>query len=165
MSLPVKLKDLVDALEMAGYEHRQYLDKRTGEVIVLTKEEMSAAEEDEDPADFPDWQQESILKAQEVLETDHYLELPTQFDIHEYKIMEDFCLSFKDRQIGNDLHRRIKGSGAFGRFKDAIHSLGVADAWYAFRAAEFERIAIEWLELEGISYSRDDVTEVEGKEM
>ena len=165
MSLPVKLKDVIDALEIAGYENRQYLDRRTGEVIVLTKEEMSAAEEDEDPADYPDWQLESILIAQEVLETDHYLELPTQFDIHEYKIMEDFCLSFKDRQIGNDLHRRIKGSGAFGRFKGAIHSLGVADAWYAFRAAEFERIAIEWLELEGIEYSRDDVTEVEGKEM
>jgi len=165
MPLPVKLKAVVDALEMAGDENRNYLDKRTGEVVVLTKEEMSAAEEDEDPADYPDWQQESILKAQEVLETDHYLELPTQFDIHEYKIMEDFCLSLDDRNVGNELHRRIKGSGAFGRFKGAIHSLEVADAWYAFRAAEFERIAIEWLELEGIAYSRDDVTEVEGKEM
>ena len=161
----VKLKDVIDALEMAGEEHRQYLDKRTGEVIVLTNEEMSAAEEDENPEDYPDWQQESILIAQEVLETDHYLELPTQFDIHEYKIMEDFCLSLDDRNVGNELHRRIKGSGAFGRFKGAIHSLGVADAWYAFRATEFERIAVAWLELEGIEYSRDDVTEVEGKEM
>ena len=81
MSLLVKLKDVIDALEIAGYENRQYLDRRTGEVIVLTKEEMSAAEEDEDPADYPDWQKESILIAQEVLETDHYLELPTQFDM------------------------------------------------------------------------------------
>jgi hypothetical protein len=157
MPLSVKLKDVIDA--------RQYLDKRTGEVVVLTKEEMSAAEEDEDPEDYPDWQQESILKAQEVLETDHYLELPTQFDIHEYKIMEDFCLSLDDRNVGNELHRRIKGSGAFGRFKGAIHSLGVADAWHVFRAAEFERIAVEWLELEGISYLRDDGTDLEGKEM
>ena len=165
MPLTVKLKDVVDALEIAGYEHQQYLDKRTGEVIILTKEEMSAAEEGEDPADYPDWQQENILKAQEVLETDHYLELPTQFDIDEYKIMENFCLSLKDRQVGNELHRLIKGSGAFGRFKGAIHSLGVADAWYAFRAAEFERIAVEWLEQEGISYSRDEVIDVEGKAM
>src|SRR5882724_2258141 len=161
----VKLKDVVDALDIAGYEHRQYLDKRTGEVIVLTKEEMSAAEEDEDPEDYPDWQQENILKAQEVLETDHYLELPTQFDIDEYQIMDDFCLSLKKRQIGDELHRLIKGSGAFGRFKGAIHSLGVADAWYAFRAAEFERSAVEWLEQEGISYSRDEVIDVEGKAM
>ena len=126
---------------------------------------MSAAEEGEDSADYPDWQQENILKAQEVLETDHYLELPTQFDIDEYKIMDDFCLSLKNRQIGDELHRLIKGSGAFGRFKGAIHSLGVADAWYAFRAAEFERIAVEWLEQEGISYSRDEVIDVEGKAM
>ena len=165
MLLTVKLKDVVDALDMTGYEHRQYLDKRTGEVIILTKEEMTAAEEGEDPADYPDWQQENIFKAQEVLETDHYLELPTQSDIHEYQIMEDFCLSLKNRQIGNELHRLIKGSGAFGRFKDAIHSLGVADAWHAFRKAEFEKIAIEWLEKEGISYSRDEVIDVEGTAM
>ena len=60
MSLPVKLKDVIDALEIADDEHRQYLDKRTGEVSMLTKEEMSAAEEDEDPEDYPDWQQESF---------------------------------------------------------------------------------------------------------
>jgi hypothetical protein len=165
MPLPVKLKDVINAFEMAGDEQSQYLDKRTGEIVMITNEEMSAAEEDEDAADFPDWQQESILKAHEVLETDHYLELPTLFDINEYKVMEDFCLSLEDRQIGSELHRRIKGSGAFGRFKDAIHSLGVADAWHAFRAAEFERIAIEWLELEGVSYSRDDVIDVDGKTM
>jgi hypothetical protein len=165
MPLPVKLKDVIDALEMGGDENRNYLDKRTGEVILLTNEEMSAAEEEEDLTDYPDWQQESILQAHEVLETDHYLELPTQFDIHEYKIMEDFCLSLEDRQVGNELHRLIKGRGAFGRFKGAIHSLGVADAWYAFRAAEFERIAIEWLELEGIPYTRGDEIEVDGKAM
>jgi hypothetical protein len=165
MPLPVKLKDVVDALEVAGDEHRQYLDKRTNEIVLITNEEISAAEEDEDPADYPDWQQENVLTAHEVLETDHFLELPTQFDLNEYKIMEDFCLSFKDRQVGNELHRLIKGSGAFGRFKSAIHSLGVTDAWYAFRAAEFEKIAVEWLELEGIPYSRDEVIDVEGKEM
>ena len=161
----MKLKDVVDALEMASDENRNYLDKRTGEVIMLTKEEMSAAEEDEDPEDYADWQEEGILIAREVLETDHYLKLPTEFDIHEYQIMEDFCLSLKNRQIGDELHRLIKGSGAFGRFKSAIHSLGVADAWYAFRKAKFEKIAIEWVEQDGISYTRDEVIDVEGTAM
>ena len=38
MPLPVKLKDVVDALEAAGDEHTHYLDKRTGEIVLVTNE-------------------------------------------------------------------------------------------------------------------------------
>ncbi|MGI8896792.1 MAG: UPF0158 family protein [Pyrinomonadaceae bacterium] len=74
--------------------------------------------------------------------------------------MEDFCLAFKDRRVGEYLLGQIKGSGAFRRFKDAIYSKGLEEAWYQFRRMEFERIAIEWLEEEGISYTREDATDV-----
>ena len=68
--------------------------------------------------------------------------------------MENFSLAFENRRVGEDLHRLIKGSGAFRRFKDAIYSKGLEEAWYQFRRLEFERIAIEWLEEEGIPYTR-----------
>lgn len=54
--MAVKLKDVIDALEEAGYGHPHYLDRRTGEIF----------------------------------------------------LMEDFCLSFEDREIGEDLLREIK---------------------------------------------------------
>ena len=60
--------------------------------------------------------------------------------------MEDFCLANEDRSVGEDLHRLIKGSGAFRRFKNAIYSMEADKAWHQFRRTEFERIAIEWLE-------------------
>ncbi|MFN2511330.1 MAG: UPF0158 family protein [Pyrinomonadaceae bacterium] len=47
MPLPVKLNDIIEALEEAGEEHSHYLDKRTGEIVLITNEEMEAAEEDE----------------------------------------------------------------------------------------------------------------------
>jgi len=50
----------------------------------------------------------------------------------------------------------IKGSGAFRRFKNAIHEKGIEKAWYEFRSEALEKIAIEWLEENGISYSRND---------
>ena len=161
MSLPVKLRDVVDALEMTADEHSQYLDKRTGEVVMVTNEEIEAAENDEDLQDSPEWQRESILKAREILETDHYAALPDKFDVHEYRLMEQFCLSHPNRKIGDHLASKIKGSGAFGRFKREIFSLGVENDWFRFRQAEFERIAVQWLEDEGIDYSRDDAIEVE----
>ena len=92
---------------VTGEGMTHYLNKRTGEVVLITGEQMSAAgesateEEDED---------EEVTK-----------------------------------------HN--------------IHSLGVEQAWYQFRLEAFERIAIEWLEREGIPYERDDAIEVRGAAM
>jgi len=165
MSITVKLQDVIDALEASAEELSHYLDKRTGEIFLVTSEEMEAAEEDELISDYPDWQQEGILKAREILQANDFVELPTQFDIHEYKIMEDFCLAFADRQAGEQLLRLIKGSGAFRRFKNAIQSMGVEAAWYEYRGTEIERLAIEWLEQEGIDYTREDAIQASGQAM
>jgi hypothetical protein len=154
--MPVKLNDVIEALEAAAEECAHYLDRRTGEIVMITDEEMEAAEEDELISEYPDWQREAILKAREILKSENFVALPDQFDIHEYKIMEDFCLAFEDRRVGEELHRLIKGSGAFRRFKDAIYSMGVDKAWYEFRRAEIEKIAIEWLEEQQIPFSRED---------
>jgi hypothetical protein len=42
--LPAKLNDIIEALEAAGEEQSHYLDKRTGEITMITNEEMEAAE-------------------------------------------------------------------------------------------------------------------------
>src|SRR5258705_6079893 len=159
MSQPVKINDVIDALEATGEEHAHYLDRSTGEIVLITNEEMEAAEEDELTSELPDWQREAILKAREILRSESFVALPDQFEIHEYKIMEDFCLAFEDRRVGEELHRQIKGSGAFRRFKNAIYSMGADKAWYQFRQAEIEKIAIEWLEEQQILYIREDSDE------
>ena len=156
MTLPVKLKDVVNAFDMVGDELAQYLDKRTGEIFMITDEEMSAAEEDEPLADYPEWQQESLLKAREILESDEFAQLPSQSDIHEYSIMERFAREYEDRRTGEELLRSIKGQGAFRRFKDTLLDLNIQDAWYEFRQHTFEQIAIDWLEEKKIPYTRDD---------
>ena len=161
MSLPVKLRDVVDQMDVISDEHSAYLNKRTGELITLSMEELSAAEEEEDLEDYPEWQRELILEAREVMDSDDYLALPSKFDIHEYQIMENFCSSVEDPQVRDLLLRQIRGSGAFRRFKDTIYSFGIEKDWYAFRDAEFERIAIDWLEENEIRYTRDKNPEAE----
>jgi hypothetical protein len=156
----VKVDDVIEALDAAGEDHSHYLDKRTGEIVLITNDEMEAAEEDELISEYPDWQRESILKAREILKSDDFVALPDQFDIHEYKIMEDFCLECQDRNVGETLLSLIKGSGAFGRFKNAIHSMGVAKDWHQFRRTELEKLAIQWLEQERLAYAREEVTEI-----
>ncbi|HKO43742.1 MAG TPA: UPF0158 family protein [Pyrinomonadaceae bacterium] len=163
MSATVNLIDVVDALDNAMEEQAYYLDKRTGEIILLTSEDLEAAEEDEPLSDYPDWQRESIQKAREVLNesnAESFAQFPDKFDVDHYRMMEEFSLSLENRQVGEELLRLIKGKGAFGRFKNGIYSMGVEKAWYEFKRSELEKIGIHWLESQGISYKPDDVVDV-----
>lgn len=154
MKAIVSLKDVVNELEMQADETEGYLNKRTGELITLLPDELSAVEDDLDLSDYPDWQKEMIKKAKEVAESDDYLTLPSKYDIHEYKIMEDLCYSIEDQELSDKLLDKIKGRGAFRRFKDAINLMGIEEDWYRLRQDAFEKIAIDWLEEHGIAYSR-----------
>ena len=153
MAVTIKLKDIIESLEFLSDEGSSHLNIATGEVIYIIDEEVRAAE-DETPLDhFPEWQHDAIRMAKDFLESADYLPLPTKFDIHEYSIMERFCLSIEDDDIGDDLCNAIRGRGAFRRFKDRIHEYGMADDWYTYRDETLRKIAIEWCEANGISYT------------
>jgi hypothetical protein len=157
MKVVVSLKDIIDEMDTLSDEISGFLNRRTGELIALTSEELSAAEDgdEEDTDEYPELQQEMIMKAREVIDSDDYLPLPGKFDIHEYRIMEDYCYSVADNTTRKNLLHKIKGSGAFRRFKDAIREYGIEEEWYRFRQEELEKIAIEWLEANQISYKKD----------
>jgi hypothetical protein len=74
----VKLDDVIEALDTAGEDHSHYLDKRPGEIVLITNEEMEAAEEDELISEYKKWQRESILKAREIFESEDFVGLPDQ---------------------------------------------------------------------------------------
>ena len=103
--------------------------------------------------ELPEWQRAVVQEAGKVLDSEDYIELPSQFDIHEYKIMEDFCYDVEDEDFSAELLNRIRGRGAFRKFKDAIRQRGITDDWYAFRKVAFKRIAIDWLEDNDIPYT------------
>jgi hypothetical protein len=133
-------------------ESSSYLNIKTGEVVIISDEESSAAEEDKPIDSFPEWQHELINKAKEILQSNDYISLPSKFQVHEYRIMEKFCLSITDDQIRDILYYSIKGSGAFRRFKDNIYKYNLEEEWYKFRDEAIKRIAIEWCEDNGINY-------------
>ena len=153
IALRVKLSDIVEGLEFQADERFSYLNTAMGEVVSVTTEELRAAEEDTPLEDFPDWQHEAIHMAKDIVETDHYLPLPDRFEIHEYSIMERFCLSVDDDDLRDDLCDAIRGRGAFRRFKDRMQLYGMAEEWYRYRDAALREIAIAWCEEHGIPYT------------
>ena len=154
---PISLRTVIDEMDVLVHEYTAYLNKRTGELITLPDEVLSAAEEvkEDDFLEHMEWPEEMIQKARAVVESGDWLRLPDRFEIHEYRIMEDFCNSIEDPSLGAKLLQTIRSSGAFRRFKDAIHSFEIQDDWYRFRNTALERIAIEWLEAHEIPYTKD----------
>ncbi len=152
----VSLKAVVEVMDLPSDELHTYLNRRTGELVTIGEEEIDIIESGETIDDYPEWQQEAIRKTQEVLVSVEYLALPSKFDIHEYAIMERFCLSRDDLKLRDKLLHYVRRSGAFRRFKNAIHECGIVEDWYHFRGAVLEQIAIEWLESNHIPYTSDN---------
>jgi hypothetical protein len=153
MAVPVKLKDIVDELSFQSDEASSHLNTVTGEVVCITDEAFRAAEAEEPLDPFPDWMHDMLRAAKDILATDHYLALPTKFDVHEYRIMERFCSSVDDDDMRDALRHAIRGRGAFRYFKDTIHEYGIAEDWYRYHDAALRDMAIAWCEANGIAYT------------
>ena len=154
MGFPVKLNRIIEAIELQTDESTAYLDKKTGDVLVIMEEELNAVEDQEPLEEYPEWQIDNIKKAREFIDReDVFISLPTKYDTHEYRIIEDFCHSLGDREIAEALFNIIHGKGAFRRFRDAIERFNMEDAWYKYRDGAIRQIAIDWCEANDITYS------------
>jgi hypothetical protein len=153
MALPVKLRAVVDQIEMTGDEMTAYIHRKTGDLISLTDEDLSYAEEGDNNHLIPDWQQETVDQAKQVLADDEYIALPDSFEIHEYQIMEHFCYTIEDERVRNILLQTINGKGAFRHFKDKVHAEGINKNWWRFRDSAFRQIAVGFLENQGIDFT------------
>lgn len=152
MGVKVKLADIVDAMELRFEGFYQFLYKKTGQVISITSEELSEAEEL--PEDVcPEDLDEGIAQALDYYENDQdYVALPEDHEIDEYEIMQNFCFSISPEQGQKQLLRAIDGRGAFRRFKDLIYELEIADEWYQFCEAAYVEIARQWCEDNDLAY-------------
>jgi hypothetical protein len=116
VAVVVSLHQVVDELSSVVDEYSVYPNIRTGEFVGVGWDDMLAAESEEELDRYPEWQRQVILEAKEILGTTDYVALPSKFDIHEWEIMRNFCLSVEDPETSEDLLDAIHGSGAFRRF-------------------------------------------------
>ena len=93
MPATVRLKDIVDALEMQFEESSAFLDLDTGQVETVSHALLREAEDsgDEEP-DLPTWQKHEWEIAKRIVSTDRFQELPAKFEVHECPLgRRDFC--------------------------------------------------------------------------
>ena len=130
-----------------------FLNRITGELCTLGREEIRAVEEAHDLEEYPQWQQDDIRRAGEVLDSEDWLELPTAYDIHAWEIMRDFSDAVDDERLRNELLDAIHRKGAFQRFKNTIVHRGIEADWRRFYDEALAAIARSWLDHNEITYT------------
>jgi len=152
---PVLLSDVMFEIEGTTEEWSSFVDRRNGEVVGLPSSTLEFVEEGEDPEDYCDEGGEELLElARKICNTDDFVSLPSQFDIHEWSIMRDFCNLVDSDSDRTELLKAVHGSGAFRFFRATINRLGLVDQWNNFKEATIETIVIDWLESQSIQWSR-----------
>jgi hypothetical protein len=152
--MKIDLNKIVEGMEFQNEDSEVYLKRTTGEIVMLGREEIDAAEDDENATDYPEWQQPLIETAKEIYVEDSpdYLRLPDRFEIDEYRMMADFVETVDNPDHQQQLARSIRGSGAFRRFKDTAEELDLLESWFAYRDGEYRRLAMEWCQKKGIEF-------------
>lgn len=148
---PVSLDDLVEALELQNDSVGGFVLPDTAEVILVSDEALAAAES---PDRASEVDEAELEEAQRVLAASNRLPLPDRFEVDEYHMMVRFADARPAASEREELRDDLRGSGAFRRFKDGCHSLGLAQAWYAYRDAEYEALAVQWCDSQGLTWTR-----------
>ena len=154
MATKVSLSQVVEALEVASDEMSWFVSKHTGQVVMVSHETMRLAESDSNE-ELPDWQEEEVRTARDVLESTDWLGLPSKFDVHEWEIMNRFGQSLSVPAQQEEIMDAIHGSGAFRQFKSTIRRLRLEDAWFLFKNSVLEDMARSWLDDHGFEINDD----------
>jgi hypothetical protein len=150
----VALKDVVAEMDIMIDGAKSYINKETGELATLIEDEINMIESGEDITELIEFGAETILKAKLVLESTDYLQLPDKFEIHEYKIMTEFCYTIENAEVQEEMLCQLHGSGAFRRFKNNLFKYNLSEKWYKYRQYKLESIAEEWLIHNHIEFTR-----------
>ncbi len=154
----VKLSEIVDALDMELDDWCSYVNKRTGNVVSVPLDsieyyETCGPEEGEDYTG--DGDDEMLEEARQIVEEDHHVPLPSKFDLNDWEVMRDFCVSRVKPEEREPLLESIHGSGAFRFFRSTIDRLGLHKEWFRFRDAAREAMAMDWADANGIAWVSD----------
>ncbi len=125
--MKVKLSDVIDALDLVNPEHNAYYNPLKNEFFYS------------DIGEYMDLNEDELYELFE-----NSIVLPTNYEIDEYSMMEEFIETIADDKTYNQLQIAINGSGAFRRFKDTCINFEIIDDWYKFKDEKYKEIAIDW---------------------
>ena len=111
--MTIPLKQVIQAIEEASEVFTSFWDKKTGKTVYLA-----------DPLMTDMTEEDKALAAEMENTPERFLRFPTKYEIHQYRIMEDFIDRLSSGKVQEELAYAIRGKCAFRRFKQSCAITG-----------------------------------------
>lgn len=135
--LNINLSELELAFENASWEAEYYLDRETGEIILIGSMILDMSR--------------ITQQIENVADKSRYLRVPHAEPGDSRSDMERFVETTRDKELRQLLSAAIKGRNAFRRFKDALLDYPQErERWFRFQADRVQQRVLEWLDSEDI---------------
>ena len=138
--MKIKLQQVIQAIEEADDVFTSFLDTKTGKTVYLADPLMTGETDETLAAEMEDT-------------PERFLRFPTKYEIHQYRIMEDFIDQLPPGKAQEELAYAIRGKGAFRRFKQSVRFHGLEQRWYDYLAKAYRELVIRWCAEEGLEYT------------
>jgi hypothetical protein len=156
-----------------------FLDRETGDVIILSEEIIGRAkaileeEFDDDMAafeevefdgeyDIPEWMEDEVELAVRIFieEQGRYVRIPERRPEKVFSAMREFTEGLENAGLREELLAILDGKGSFRRFKDALEPYPrERKKWYGFSTMKAKQEIEDWIRsIETGSEERDDTT-------
>ena len=129
----IDLNEAADMFEMVSHETHVFYNSETGEFGHYC--------ENYDSEDTP-----------ERFDGEPWIAAPSHYDIDEYGMMANFAETVANPHKNELLSVALEGKGAFRRFKDTLHRVGLTEEWYSFKRLAYMELAKEWCEENGLDF-------------
>lgn len=128
--MQIDLDEIIDAIQGGNRDTQYYLNTRTGDIIMRSEK-------------FP-FRELKEIDDELDKEWDNILELPSQRDANEMRMMRSFVNQLPNGQAKEALEVSLQGQGVFRRFKDVAKSFNLLNDWYEFEDNRYEDFASQW---------------------
>ena len=133
------LTSVIDAIEAADENVQYFANVKTGQIEPYFDRIAfgDVGELDEDDFEGEEW-----------------VGLPDKWDRDDWEMLRDFAYELGGAE-GDELLHAIHGKGAFRMFRAAVERMGALESWYAYKDERYRRLAVEWLEENGLAWTDD----------
>lgn len=100
--MTIPLKQVIQAIEEANEAFTRFWDAKTGKTVYLA-----------DPLMTDMTEEDKALAAEMENTPERFLRFPTKYEIHQYRIIEDFIAQLSPGKAQEELAYAIRGKGAF----------------------------------------------------